>query len=282
MSAVLFIVATPIGNLDDISKRALDTLASVDLVAAEDTRHSQRLLGHYGIKARLISLHEHNERERCEQILEQLAQGSSVALISDAGTPLISDPGYVLVNAARDAGFAVTPIPGASSITTALSAAGLPTDCFCFHGFLASKDGERRQRLEQIRDMPGTQVLLESPHRILRLLQQITETTPDATVVLAKELTKRHENFIRGSAQDCLDTLQQDPLLQKGEFVVLLSGPDRTSGARNGLQAVETDRLLGVLLRDLPLKQAVKLATELTGLKRNELYQRALELNSSG
>lgn len=275
MSAVLFIIATPIGNLDDISRRAIDTLSSVDLIAAEDTRHSQHLLSHLGLKKKMLSLHEHNERDRVAQIVGYLEKGMSVALISDAGTPLISDPGYTLVNGVIAAGYKVSPIPGASSITTALCAAGLPTDHFTFHGFLSQKNAERIARLETIKSMPGTQIILESTHRILRLLQQLNEVMSDAEVVLAKELTKRHENFIRGTAEQCLHKLEQEPELQKGEFVVLLNNAKIHDEPE---ERVEAERLLQILLREMPLKNAVKLAVEITGKKKNELYQQALDI----
>lgn len=278
MSAVLFIIATPIGNLDDISKRAVDTLAAVDLIAAEDTRHSQHLLSHLGLKKKMLSLHDHNEHDRIQQIVNYLEQGMSIGLISDAGTPLISDPGYKLVNGVIAAGFRVSPIPGASSIITALSAAGLPTDCFTFHGFLSQKNAERVSRLQQIKTQQGTQILLESTHRILRLLQQLVEVMPDADIVLAKELTKRHENFIRGSAAECQALLEQSPELQKGEFVVLLSNPTEQAG---NLSFEGGERLLQILLKEMPLKKAVKLAVEITGMKKNELYQQALKISGN-
>jgi 16S rRNA (cytidine1402-2'-O)-methyltransferase len=275
MSAVLFIIATPIGNLDDISRRAIETLSQVDLIAAEDTRHSQHLLAHLGMKKKMLSLHEHNERERAAQIVTYLQQGMSVGLISDAGTPLISDPGYNLVNAVIEAGFQVSPIPGPSSIITALCAAGLPTDRFTYHGFLSQKNAERISRLESLHGQPGTHILLESTHRIVRLMQQLHEVMPDAQVVLGKELTKRHENFIRGSAAYCLAQLEQSPELQKGEFVVLLSQPSQPESTRS---AQDSERLIRILLNEMPLKKAVKLAVEITGLKKNVLYQQALDI----
>jgi 16S rRNA (cytidine1402-2'-O)-methyltransferase len=275
MSVQLFVVATPIGNLDDITLRAIKVLEQVELVAAEDTRHSKRLLNHLGIRAELVSLHEHNEHQRIDLILQRLAGGQSVALISDAGTPLISDPGYPLVRAVIDAGYRVTPIPGASSIVTALCAAGLPTDRFCFHGFLPQKNQQRLAMLEQIGKIAGTQVLLESTHRIERLLQQLVEIWPGVSLVLAKELTKSHERFIRGAPADCLDTLQAEPGLQKGEFVVLLhhEQPQIPVGGEE-----DTDRLIALLLGELPVKKVAGLVAHYTGDKKNKLYQRALQL----
>ena len=254
----------------------METLRQVDLVAAEDTRHSRGLLSHLGIDKPLMSLHEHNERARIERILGMLSQGQRIALVSDAGTPLISDPGYPLITAVIDAGYRVTPVPGVSSVITALSAAGLPTDRFCFHGFLSHKDRERARQLEQIGQQPGTQVLFESTHRLLALLQQLERLLPDHQVVLAKELTKRHECFVRGNASHCLAELEQDPGLQKGEFVVLLYTPGK---------AVESDqadalRLLKLLLDNMPLNRAVQVTAAYTGIKRNALYREALVLNA--
>lgn len=278
MSGVLFIVATPIGNLDDITRRAVKTLAEVDRIAAEDTRHTKHLLAHLGLQKPMISLHEHNEHERIQTIIELLQQGLDVALVSDAGTPLISDPGYPLLRAIIEAGLPVIPIPGVSSVITALCAAGLPTDRFCFHGFLPHKNAERLSKLELIRQMPGTQLLLESTHRIERLLQQLMELMPQAQVVVAKELTKRHENFIRGSAAECLQTLQQAPELRKGEFVVLLYQSDVAAGSSS---ALDVEKLLTALLPHMPLKAAVKIVVDASGGKKNELYQLALQISEA-
>ncbi len=275
MPGILHIVATPIGNLDDITLRAIETLRQADLIAAEDTRCSQRLLQHLGIRKPLLSLHEHNERSRIGRILEELDRGRSVALISDAGTPLISDPGYPLVRAVREAGHAVSPVPGPSSVIAALSAAGLPTDRFCFVGFPPQRSAECRRWLEALRGRGETLVLFESTHRILRLLELLAELMADAELVVAKELTKRHENFIGGRPGECLQRLRDDPPLQKGEFVLLLR--QRAPQAATA-QAIETDRLLELLLEELTLKKAVRLAARISGQSRNELYRRALEL----
>ncbi len=277
MSGVLYIVATPIGNLDDITLRAIEVLRSVDLVAAEDTRHSQHLLAHLGISKKMLSLHEHNERERIQQILHDLEKGLQIALVSDAGTPLISDPGFPLVRAVVEAGYRVMPVPGVSSVITALSAAGLPTDKFSFHGFLPHKNSERISRLESLKNVDGTHVLLESTHRIERLLQQVNQTMPESQLVIAKELTKRHENFIRGSAEQCLQVFDQDPLLKKGEFVVLLY---QSKADEMDSMNPEIRRILELLLAEMPLKKAVKLAVNITGLKKNDLYKMALALSS--
>lgn len=276
MSGVLYIVATPIGNLGDIGLRALDTLKSVDLIAAEDTRHSARLLKHFGICKELVSLHEHNERARIEKVIEKLMAGTDIALISDAGTPLISDPGYALVKAVHEAGLTVTPIPGPSSIIVALSGAGVPTDQFSFYGFLSHKNKERIDKLQAIKKQNGTLVLLESSHRILRLLEQVAEIFPDRQIVVAKELTKVYEKFLRGRAEELLAMFAQDASLARGEFVVLIDNPT----SKNAKQSSEDDiELLRLLMTEMPLKKAVQLASKISGKKKNALYQLALELN---
>ncbi len=275
MAGVLYIVATPIGNLADISHRAEQILRSVDLVAAEDTRHSKLLLGHLGIKRQLLSYHQHNEQKRTAGLLQKLQEGNSVALISDAGTPLISDPGYTLVSEARKSGIDVIPIPGACSIITALSASGLPTDQFSFIGFLAGKDKERLEKLSSLKALPGTLVLLESTHRICRLLEQIGSVFGGQRLVVAKELTKTHERFFDGSAADILAQLQADERLQKGEFVVLIDNPISTETT---VDDAELDRVLSCLAKELPVKKAAAVAAELTGFRKNDLYQRLLSL----
>jgi 16S rRNA (cytidine1402-2'-O)-methyltransferase len=275
MTGVLYIVATPIGNLDDISLRAIATLNAVDLIAAEDTRHSKYLLNHLGIETPMISCHEHNEKSRSELLLEKLAAGSNVALISDAGTPLISDPGYRLVLAAQQAGIRVSPIPGANSAIAALSAAGLPTENFHFCGFLSSRAKERGLQLQVLREIPVTLVLFESSHRIERLMQQLVQLFPEKQCVIAKELTKLHENFMRGSAAELLARLKDDRVLSKGEFVVLIDNSDDPASKQLNTDDVE---ILRVLLEEVSVKIAVKIATRLTGKKKNELYQQALQL----
>ncbi len=275
MAGVLYIVATPIGNLGDISERAISTLKSVALVAAEDTRHSKQLLNHLGVKARLLSLHEHNESARIAGLLEVLEAGEDVALISDAGTPLISDPGYELVNAAREAGFKVSPIPGASSVFAALSAAGVPTDQFFFRGFLAAKAKQRGAQIAQLQKLHTTLVLFESSHRIEAMLEQLAEYFPRQHCVVAKELTKSHENFLAGSAAEILAQMRAQPLLFRGEFVVLIDNRAASDDKRLNSDDVE---LLRLLLDEISVKNAVKIAARLTGKNRNELYQRALDL----
>ena len=278
MSGVLYIVATPIGNLDDITYRAVRLLKEVNLIAAEDTRHSIKLLNHLGISKEMISLHDHNEIDRIDTILNHLEDGKDIALISDAGTPLISDPGYHLVNAAREQGYSVSPIPGVSSIIAALSCAGLPTNEFEYIGFLSQKNQERINKLNSFKEISRTIVLLESTHRLLRLLEQINDCLPEAQVVIAKEMTKTYERFISGSAQQCLQVFEKDEYLVKGEFVVMLyqqlvEDTDQTDK--------ELGHMLKILLDELPLKKAVSLVVKLTGQKKNSVYQKALELKNS-
>ncbi len=276
MSGVLYIVATPIGNLDDIGLRALDTLKNVDMITAEDTRHSARLLKHFGISKNLVSLHEHNENARIEMVLEKLLAGTHIALISDAGTPLISDPGYALVKAVQDAGLKVSPIPGPCSIITALSGAGVPTDQFSFYGFLSHKNKERVDKLKAIKSQNGTLVLFESSHRILRLLEQLVEVFPDSDIVVAKELTKVYEKFLRGTAEELLGIFAEHSSLSKGEFVVLIDNPESKMNRAPNQQDID---LLRLLLAEMPLKKAVRLASKISGKKKNALYQLALELD---
>ncbi|MCZ6668221.1 MAG: 16S rRNA (cytidine(1402)-2'-O)-methyltransferase [Gammaproteobacteria bacterium] len=278
MSGVLYIVATPIGNLGDISLRAIETLKQVGLIAAEDTRHSMRLLNHLGISKKLISLHQHNECRRVDSLVEKLSSGIDIALISDAGTPLISDPGYVLVNAVRAAGLKVCPVPGASSIIAALSGAGLATDKFTYYGFLSHKNVERMNSLEAMKAHKGTLVLLESSHRIKRLLDQLADIFSSNRIVVAKELTKAHENFLSGKASELIELFAQDAALAKGEFVVLIDNSESED------EQPDTDhdiKLLELLLTELPLKKAVRLATQISGKKKNYLYQLALEITQS-
>jgi len=274
----LYIVATPIGNLDDLSARAIRVLETADLVAAEDTRHSGRLLQHLGLRKRLVALHDFNERARAGSVLDELEAGLDVALISDAGTPLISDPGYVLVREARRRGLRVSPVPGPCALVTALSAAGLPTDRFLFVGFLPAKRTGRQSALGELSQECATLVFYESPHRIQDSLADIEQVFgSEREVVLGRELTKTFETFYAGTVRDVRAELESDPHGGKGEFVVMVhgaepSGPDESGGM------VDTDRLLRVLMSELPVKKVAKMASELTGRSKNELYQRALEL----
>ncbi len=275
MSGVLYIVATPIGNLEDITFRAVNILKNVDMIAAEDTRHSLRLLNHLGIRKKLISLHQHNEQQRLAQITEILNAGDDVALISDAGTPLVSDPGYALVNTLRQVDIRVCPVPGPSSIIAALCAAGLPTEPFTFFGFLSQKNGDRLQKLNDMKACHGTLVLLESSHRVRRLIEQLREVMPENRIVIAKELTKLHEKFLSGRAEELLDLFDSDPALAKGEFVVLIDNPEDN---QNSLISTAEVEMLEALLVELSLKKAVKLCSQFSGAKKNDLYQLALQL----
>jgi 16S rRNA (cytidine1402-2'-O)-methyltransferase len=274
-AGVLYIVATPIGNLDDITQRALRVLSEADLVAAEDTRHSMKLLQHFGIRASLVSLHEHNEERHMDKVLAPLADGKTVALISDAGTPLINDPGFRLVREARRRGVAVRPVPGASSVVAALSVAGLPTDRFAFEGFLPAKAAARRERLSALREDARTLVFLESPHRILDTVDDLFAVFgPEREAVVARELTKTFETVHGAPLGELREWLRADPNQQRGEFVLLVAGAPASEVEP---EQAEAERVLKILLAELPVKQAAKLAAELTGLPRNRLYSLALE-----
>lgn len=275
-TGVLYIVATPIGNLDDLSARAIETLKKVDVVAAEDTRHSRRLLQHLGLQKTMLALHDHNERERTDSVLDLLEKGRTIALVSDAGTPLISDPGYVLVREARLRGLVVTPIPGACALIAALSAAGLPTDRFRFEGFLPAKRGARRAALEALKHEVATLVFYESPHRILETAAEIAAAFgAEREVVFGRELTKAFETFYAGAAGEVSGQLTVDPFAVKGEFVVMVHGA--TQAPEEGVN-LDVDLLLRLLTAELPVKKAARMAAELTGLSKNALYQRALDI----
>ncbi|PSF10492.1 16S rRNA (cytidine(1402)-2'-O)-methyltransferase [Marinobacter fuscus] len=272
----LSVVATPIGNLADLSDRSRSVLSAADLVAAEDTRHSARLLQYIGITKPMVALHDHNERDRVSRILAALDEGLHVALISDAGTPLISDPGYVVVREARKAGYPVTPIPGPCALVAALSVAGLPTDRFLFAGFLPARRAGRRAALAELRTQEATLVFYESPHRIIDLMQDLAEEFGgERECVLGRELTKAFETFYSGTATAVLEQLQADSNGTRGEFVVVVRGSAPSEGETVDLDA---DRLLQLLLAELPVKKAAKIVAEVSGLGKNELYQRALEL----
>ncbi|WP_212715740.1 16S rRNA (cytidine(1402)-2'-O)-methyltransferase [Zooshikella ganghwensis] len=280
-SGVLYIVATPIGHLDDFSPRAQRILQQVDLIAAEDTRHSSRLLSHFGITTPMVSYHEHNESQRTEQLLAKLQQGQSIALISDAGTPLISDPGFVVVRNARKAGFQVSPIPGPSAIMSALSVAGLPTDRFWFEGFLPAKASQRKQRINELAQLQATWVVYESTHRIIDCLEDMQQVLQNETqVVVARELTKRFETVLSGSASELLERLQDEPIQQKGEFVVLVEGKVESAHTENEIPA-DVLHILQTLQTELPVKQAASLTAKISGLKKNLLYKVALSNKGS-
>lgn len=275
-SGVLYVVATPIGNLEDMTARAVRVLSEAALIAAEDTRHSARLLDHFGIATKMQPLHEHNEAAQTAGLLGLLRQGKSVALISDAGTPLISDPGFRLVQAARAEGLRVAPVPGACAAIAALSVAGLPTDRFAFEGFPPPKPAARRAAFEALRDETRTVILYETPHRLAECLQDLRDVFgPERPAVLARELTKQFETVRAAPLGELAAWVAGDENQQRGESVVLVHGAPPAGG--RGLDA-EAERILRILLDELPVKQAAALAAAITGLKKNQLYQYALEL----
>ncbi len=271
MPGVLYLVATPIGNLEDITLRALRVLREADLIACEDTRQTRKLLEHYGISRSLVSYHEHNERRRAGELLARLKAGASVALVSDAGTPLISDPGYRLVEAARDTGIAVVPVPGPSAVVAALTASGLPAEAFHFAGFLPAKRSERLRTLASLRNEPATLVFYEAPHRILETLADLEETFGPRRMVLARELTKVHEEFLRGTATQIRQALSGRPSL-RGEITLVVEGAP--PGARAPASEAE---LLEAVLRfeqqGLSRKEAIKAAARELGLPKRTVYQ---------
>jgi len=271
----LYVVATPIGNLRDLTLRALDVLRSVDLVAAEDTRVTRHLLAHFTIDTQTTPLHEHNEERAAERIIEMLRQGKSVALVSDAGTPAISDPGARLVQSVREAGLRVIPIPGPSAVIAALSVAGVSDGHFLFYGFLPARGAARLRELERLRQVPWVLVFYEAPHRVREALLDFEQTLGgERHVIIARELTKMFETIHACTLGDACAWLDADPNRSRGEFVLIVEG-----AAVNGdADAEEAERVLKVLLAQLPLKQAVQLAADITGAKKNALYQRALEL----
>lgn len=276
---VLYVVATPIGNLRDITARALDTLKRVARIAAEDTRHSRKLLAHYGIDTPLIALHEHNERAVTETLLKELLSGADLALISDAGTPLISDPGFYLVRAVRQAGMDIIPVPGPSACIAALSASGLPTDRFVFEGFLPARQHARRQRLEALRSEPRTLVFYESSHRIVDCLADMVEILgAGRAAVIARELTKTFETIKAGSLSELVTWLLGDSQQQRGEFVIMVHGEQP---AADVAMDPEAERMLELLMQELPLKRAAALASKITGLAKNRCYERGLELKKA-
>lgn len=275
-TGTLFVVATPIGNLDDLSARALKVLGAVSLIAAEDTRHSARLMQHFGIGTPLAACHEHNERDEGNRFIERLLAGDDVALISDAGTPLISDPGYHLVRQARAAGVRVVPVPGACALIAALSAAGLPSDRFVFEGFLPAKTAGRRARLELVREEPRTLIFYEAPHRILECLQDMREVFGvERQALLARELTKTFETLQGMPLDQLCEWVAGDANQQRGECVVLVAGWQ--APVDEAAVSVEAVRVLDLLLAEMPLKRAAALAAQITGVRKNLLYQAALE-----
>ncbi len=274
----LYVVATPIGNLADMTFRAVDVLKQVDLIAAEDTRHVKMLLQHYGITNKLVSLHQHNEDKTSSVLLEKLRAGQSIALVSDAGTPLLSDPGMPLVKMVKDAGLDVVPIPGACALIAALSAAGLPVTQFSFEGFLPRTSSARKAFFLEKLTQPTTWIFYESCHRILASLHDMAEIVPlDRQIVIARELTKLHETIVKTSLGNALELVEQNDNMRKGEFVVIVDG--MVTDKKEQIISPEQEKLLQVLLRECSIKTAVAMAVEITGLRKKLLYQAALALD---
>jgi 16S rRNA (cytidine1402-2'-O)-methyltransferase len=272
----LHVVATPIGNLKDLSERAREVLSKADFVAAEDTRHTQQLLEAHGIRARLVSVHEHNEAERAAEVLQALAGGANVALVSDAGTPLVSDPGLRIVRAVIEAGFEVRTVPGPCAAIAALSIAGLETERFAFEGFLPAKAAARRTRLAALRGDSRTLIFYEAPHRLGESLEDLSAAFgPDRRAVIARELTKLFESVYRGTLEALAQRARQDADLQRGELVIVVAGASPAAQAQEG----EIEHVLGVLLAQLSVSQAADLAAALTGTSRNSAYRLALKMS---
>ena len=272
LTGILYIVATPIGNLQDITQRALDTFAQVDLIAAEDTRHSGLLLSHYGIKKPFFALHDHNEQEKAHILVEKLKQGSNIALISDAGTPLISDPGFHLVRQCREAGIRVVPLPGACAAITALCASGIASDRFCFEGFLPAKSKARKDKLENIAEEDRTLIFYESTHRILDTLEDMQLVLGgERYIVLAREITKTWETITGNTIKNLREWLLEDPNRTKGEMVLIMEGKPKSDN--NDEISPQAVKALELIAEELPLKKAAAIVSELYGYKKNALYQ---------
>lgn len=271
----LYVVATPIGNLQDITLRAIDILKQVDLIAAEDTRHAKSLLKHYSVDKPTISMHNFNETERVKGLLEKLQKGKDIALISDAGTPLISDPGYVLVKAAREHHIPVVPIPGACAAIASLCVSGLPTNAFIFLGFLSAKKGERVHQLTDLKYEQKTMIFYEAPHRLLETLQAMNEIFGSSRkVVITRELTKIHESIYSGSFEEMTQHFIVDSASLRGEMVMIVSGNNEINSER---KEINTEQVLDVLCAELPIKQAASLVSKITGVRKNILYQKVLQ-----
>ncbi|HEN3477326.1 TPA: 16S rRNA (cytidine(1402)-2'-O)-methyltransferase [Yersinia enterocolitica] len=274
-ASTLYVVPTPIGNLGDITHRALEVLKGVDLIAAEDTRHTGLLLQHFAINARLFALHDHNEQQKADHLLAKLQEGQSIALVSDAGTPLINDPGYHLVRRCREAGIRVVPLPGACAAITALSAAGLASDRFCYEGFLPAKTKGRKDTLQALIEEPRTLIFYESTHRLLESLQDmVTVLGPQRYVVLARELTKTWESIHGAPVGELLAWVQEEETRRRGEMVLIVEG--HKVQVDDALPAAAL-RTLALLQKELPLKKAAALAAEIHDVKKNALYKYALE-----
>lgn len=275
MTGTLYLVATPIGNLSDITERALRTLAEVDLIACEDTRHTGALLKHFGIKTRLISYHEHNERERAAQLGQSLTEGMSIALVSDAGTPCINDPGFRLVNIARECGARIVPVPGATAFVAALIASGLPTDQFFFGGFLPARSAGRRARLAELRMIPATLIFYETPHRIADALRDAREILGEREAAVARELTKLHEEIVRGLLSELAEKFAAAETAARGEIVLVI---DRTSlNEQSAGQDSEMDiaaRIAALEQEGFEPRAALKKVAREMGLTRAEAYRR--------
>ncbi len=268
MSGTLFIVSTPIGHLDDITRRAIDVLAAVDWIAAEDTRHSQRMLDQLGIRSRMISCHDHNESQRSDELVARLQGGEQGALISDAGTPLISDPGYRLVRACQEAQVSVVPIPGASALLAALAAAGQPSDRFLFEGFVPAKGAPRQQAIARLAALSVTSIIYEAPHRVLSFLEALKELVEkDREITLCRELTKQFETIRRGPVGEICDWVASDSNQRRGELVLVLSPVAQSSSWTD-----KDEALAKSLLTELPVSRVAKIMAAYTGLKRQELY----------
>lgn len=274
-AGTLFVVATPIGNLQDLTPRALQVLRDVSLIAAEDTRHSARLLQHFGIATPMTACHDHNERDKGQRLVERMLAGDDIALISDAGTPLISDPGFHLVRQAREAGIKVSPVPGACALIAALSAAGMPSDRFAFEGFLPAKAHGRQQRLQALLEEPRTWLVYEAPHRLLDCLRDMQQVLgAQRRVLLARELTKTFETLHAAPLDELVAWVAADPDQQRGECVLVVEGAPEPEADEVSVQALH---VLDLLLAELPVKRAARLAAEITGVRKNLLYQVALE-----
>ncbi|WP_419535414.1 16S rRNA (cytidine(1402)-2'-O)-methyltransferase [Endozoicomonas sp.] len=276
--SLLYIVSTPIGNLGDMTPRAIEVLRQVDVIAAEDTRHSKRLMNHFGIATPLIPCHDHNERHQAEMIVRRMQAGETVALISDAGTPLISDPGFYLVRSVREAGFRVVPVPGACAFVAALSVSGLPTDRFYFEGFLPAKGAGRRKRIEALAAFSSTWGVYESPHRIMDLMEDLSAVLGDGRyITLAREITKTFETVIAGTVSEVQAVLASDSNQQRGEFVVLVEGYKEEESSEI---SPEIEKMLQRLMDDLPIKKAASVVADLTGVRKKVLYELGLKLKS--
>ncbi|MDH3747837.1 MAG: 16S rRNA (cytidine(1402)-2'-O)-methyltransferase [Gammaproteobacteria bacterium] len=274
MSGTLYIVATPIGNLEDLTPRARQTLEAVDLIAAEDTRHTGRLLSHIGAKTPQMALHDHNESSVVGTIINKLKAGDDVALVSDAGMPLVSDPGYHVVKTAHENGIRVSPIPGASAVTAALAASGLPSDRFTFEGFLPARKASRTKALKRLSNESRTMVFFESVHRIAESLHDLaTVFGSKRAAFIGRELSKLHEQCVPGTLGSLMDQVTEKSITTKGEFVIVVAGTEPTTS-----ESIDVDRLLSELAVVLPGKQAATIAAKVTGARKNALYARVLEL----